>query len=70
MNQLRTSVNIFFLFDRVYIGEYKDDKREGVGTLLERARGRVIYSGLWSDGVYHGKPRVVKVTLEKLVSNN
>ena len=64
VNLLSSSSNIFFRINRVYICEYKDDKRDGVGTLLERSRGRVIYSGLWSDGGYHGKPWLAKVTFE------
>jgi len=39
----------------VYMGEYKEGKRHGVGTMLAKSGGPVIYSGSWSEGLYHGE---------------
>jgi len=43
------------LIFRVYLGEYKDGKRHGIGTLLTKAGGQVTYSGAWNEGRFHGE---------------
>ena len=37
------------------MGEYLEGKKHGVGTMQENAGGPVIYSGSWSEGLYHGE---------------
>ena len=37
------------------MGEFLEDRRHGVGTMLDKAGGKVMYSGCWSEGLYHGQ---------------
>jgi len=48
---------------RVYLGGYKDGERDGVGTMLDKSGGRVIYSGSWAHGTFHG----VGVSVQRVI---
>ena len=53
------------------MGEYEEGKRHGVGTMLEKAKGTVIYSGSWSEGLYHGEGVARRcVTPHNVISNS
>jgi hypothetical protein len=42
------------------MGDFKDSKRHGIGTLLTEPAGSVLYNGSWLSGVYHGEGLLVK----------
>jgi hypothetical protein len=45
---------------RVYKGTFRNGKKEGSGTLLEKSAGKIIYRGSWRDGKYHGEGRLIE----------
>ena len=46
---------------QVFFGEHKDGLRHcELGTMLERSGGKVIYSGGFSKGLYHGEGKLVQ----------
>ena len=50
-----------YLSGQVYVGMHKDGLRHGdLGTMLERSGGKVIYSGGFCKGLYHGEGKLVQ----------
>ncbi len=42
------------------MGDFKDSKRHGIGSLLTGPGGSVLYNGSWLCGVYHGDGLLIK----------
>ena len=50
-----------YMNGQVFCGEHKDGLRHcELGTMLERSGGKVIYSGGFSKGLYHGEGKLVQ----------
>jgi len=50
-----------YMNGQVFFGEHKDGLRHcELGTMLERSGGKVIYSGGFSKGLYHGEGKLIQ----------
>ncbi len=52
------------------MGDFKDSKRHGVGSLLTKQGGSVLYNGSWLCGKYHGQGNIWKYLETSSTQNN